>query len=68
MNIDLEFKYDLVFKDLNGDERGFEGFCAKVPASVGDLILWHSCELKVIKVIHFVDGQHPTLECKVNTL
>jgi hypothetical protein len=65
MNIDLEFTYDLNYKDNNGKDREFDGFKAKVPASVGDHILWHSCELRVTKVIHFVHGQHPTLICEV---
>jgi hypothetical protein len=67
MNMTLGFKYDLVFTDTNGKERGLENFTSSCPVSAGDLILWHGCELKVVRAIHFVDGQRPTLECEILT-
>lgn len=66
MNIITNFTYDISFFDLNGEERGFDNFNSLVPVSSGDIILWHSCELIVDKVVHFVDGQAPSLHCKIS--
>jgi len=65
VNIEMQFKYDIAFRDKNGEEKGYDNFIAKTPASIGDHILWHSCELKVTKIVHFVHGDNPTLECEL---
>ena len=65
MNIKIEFTYDISFNDLDGEERGFDGFKSFAPVSAGDIILWHTCELKVSKVVHFIDGQCPSLHCEI---
>ena len=65
MNTNISFKYDISFFDLDGKERSFDGFAAQAPVSSGDIILWHSCELVVDKVIHFIDGQIPSLHCSI---
>jgi hypothetical protein len=65
MNIDFSLSYDVVFKDLNGKERGLDGVKFLAPVSLGDCILWHSCELKVDFITHFIDGQRPTINASV---
>lgn len=64
MNTSTEFKYDVVFKTLSGEEGSWENASFFVPAQIGDHILWCSQELVVEKIIHFLDGQKPTLQCK----
>jgi len=63
MNASLNFTYDINFFDLDGNERNIDNFNSYAPVSSGDVILHHSRELVVDKVIHFVDGQRPSLYC-----
>ena len=62
----MNFKYDVVYTDHNGNEKSIDGYETLAPVNNGDFLLTTNCELKVIKITHFSTGDYfPTLICEL---